>query len=89
MHNIWEPERHTSYFEEVTLKKHPDLVQYREWVFAAIEDPIHAERQDDGRIRYYIHVPEARKYMRVITLADGHTVFNAFFDRDFHPERES
>ena len=74
------------YFEEVTPKKHPDVVQYREWVFRAIEDPIHTERQDDGKVRYYILVPEARRYMRVITLADGQTVFNAFFDRDFQPQ---
>ena len=77
------------YFEKVTPKKHPDLVQYREWVFRAIEKPIHTERQGDGKIRYYIHVPDVGKYMRVITLEDGQTVFNAFFDRDFHPERGS
>ena len=36
-----------------------------------------------ARIRHWIFIPELGKHLRVITLADGETVHNAFPDRDF------
>ena len=43
--------------------------------------------QPDGRIRYWGRISvlgEARpRYLRVVTLEDGETVHNAFFDRNF------
>jgi len=40
--------------------------------------------QADGRIRRWALVPEAgNRYLRVILLADGETVHNAFFDRSY------
>jgi hypothetical protein len=42
--------------------------------------------QADGRIRAWGRVPEAEdRWLRVILLADGETVHNAFFDRRFVP----
>ncbi len=45
--------------------------------------PIKKERQTDGRLRYWIYIPALKKYLRVITLADGKTIHNAFPDRHF------
>lgn len=48
-----------------------------------VEQPLREETQSDGRIRRWSWIPEARKYLRVVLLADGQTVHNAFFDRDY------
>jgi len=49
--------------------------------------PLRRQTQQDGRIRHWgrISVPgEARpRYLRVVTLDDGETIHNAFFDRNF------
>lgn len=48
------------------------------------------EVQNDGRIRFWGRVTppgEVRpRFLRVVTLADGETVHNAFFDRGFREE---
>lgn len=41
------------------------------------------KQENDDRIRYWGYVQELDKYLRVVTLADGKTVHNAFPDRDF------
>ena len=41
------------------------------------------EIQPDGRIRHWLYIQELGKFLRVVTLADGETVHNAFPDRDF------
>ena len=42
--------------------------------------------QSDGWIRRWGRVPEAgNRVLRVVVLADGETVHNAFFDRRFKP----
>jgi hypothetical protein len=47
---------------------------------AAVRETIQA----DGRIRRWAPVPEVGgKVLRVVLLADGETVHNAFFDRGF------
>jgi len=71
----------TRYFEEQVLRKRPYL--RREWCERALRDPLRREVQPDGRVRYWIFVEEMGKYLRVVTLADGKTVHNAFPDRDF------
>jgi hypothetical protein len=75
----------TPYFEEQVLRKRPYL--RREWCAAALRAPIRRERQEDGRIRQWIEVadtPDGKpRMLRVVTLEDGETVHNAFFDRDF------
>jgi len=71
----------TRYFEEQVLRKRPYI--RREWCEEALRNPAHREVQGDGRVRYWIWVPELQKYLRVVTLEDGETVHNAFPDRGF------
>jgi len=56
------------------------------WLARAIARPEHERVQADGRIRRWVRVPEAGgRWLRVVLLADGETVHNAFFDRSFDP----
>jgi len=71
----------TRYFEQETLRKRPYI--QREWCEKALLQPVHVEKQPDGRIRYWVFIPELGKYLRVVTLEDGETVHNAFPDRNF------
>lgn len=49
-------------------------------------NPIRVERQSDGRLRHWGSIPGLPGYyLRVVTLEDGLTVHNAFFDRRFQP----
>lgn len=50
-----------------------------------LEMPEKRTRQTDGRIRCWRWVAERGEWLRVITEADGETVHNAFWDRDFEP----
>jgi hypothetical protein len=78
----------TRYFEEQVLRKRPYIE--REWCVAAIADPIRRETQEDGRIRFWsaVSLPGAAEpyVLRVVTLEDGETVHNAFFDRNYREE---
>ena len=57
-----------------------------EWIQRAITSPIREYVQADVRIRRWTHVAEMdNRYLRVVLLADGETVHNAFFDRRFEP----
>ena len=71
----------TCYFEEQVLRKRPYIKT--EWCEQAVRTPERMEIQEDGRRRYWIYIPEWDKHLRVVTLADGETFHNAFFDRDF------
>ena len=59
----------------------------RRWCVEAIAQPLRREVQPDGRIRHWCQIKDANtgklRYLRVVTLEDGETVHNAFFDRDF------
>jgi hypothetical protein len=52
--------------------------------------PIRREVQSDGRVRYWGAVVDPRdnrtRILRVVTLNDGETIHNAFFDRNFEDE---
>jgi hypothetical protein len=78
----------TRYFEEQVLRKRPYL--QREWIAATLVDPLRREPQDDGRIRFWSRVDlegEGKSYiLRVVTLEDGETVHNAFFDRNYRED---
>jgi hypothetical protein len=76
----------TPYFEEQVLRKRPYLK--REWCELALTNPLRREIQPDGRIRFWIFLPEIGKYLRVVTLEDGETVHNAFPDRNFKKEKK-
>lgn len=69
------------YFEEQVLRKRPYI--QRKWCEQALREPLRREAQPDGRIRFWIFVEELGKYLRVVTLADGEIIHNAFPDRDF------
>ena len=57
-----------------------------EWIRRAVEHPMREVIQADGRIRRWVQIPEmGNRYLRVVLLADGETIHNAFFDRDFVP----
>ena len=57
-----------------------------EWIQQVVEQPVKEVIQQDGRIRRWAPIQEMEgRYLRVILLADGETVHNAFFDRRFVP----
>jgi hypothetical protein len=57
-----------------------------DWIARAVANPLRRVVQADGRIRCWAPVPEAGgRVPRVVLLADGDTVHNAFFDRSFVP----
>ena len=75
----------TRYFEEQVLRKRPYIK--RAWRAAAIAAPLRVEAQADGRLRHWFSIsdtPDGKpRMLRVVTLDDGETIHNAFFDRDF------
>ena len=73
----------TRYFE--AIRNRPDRAMIREeWIEQAIRAPLREALQADGRIRRWVQVPEMEnRFLRVVLLADGETVHNAFFDRRF------
>ena len=55
-----------------------------EWIQFTVNNSVHEERQNDGRIRRWARIEEAGgKFLRVILLEHGETIHNAFFDRLF------
>ena len=77
----------TRYFRQQVLRKRPYLRV--EWCERVLLNPVKREDQSDGRIRYWGYIRELGRYLRVVTLADGLTVHNAFPDRDFDPSQTS
>ena len=75
----------TAYFDAMRIR--PDRAAIKdEWIERTRDVPMREKVQADGRIRRWGQVPEAGgRYLRVILLADGETVHNAFFDRGFTP----
>jgi hypothetical protein len=75
----------TRYFTEQVLRKRPYIEL--QWCESVIQVPLRREAQPDGRIRFWGAVVDPRdgktRYLRVVTLDDGLTIHNAFFDRDF------
>jgi hypothetical protein len=74
--------RYTEYF--LYTRSRPDRARIREeWIRSTVEEPVRTDIQSDGRIRKWAMIEEEGRYLRVILLADGRTVHNAFFDRSF------
>ena len=64
------------------MRKRPYI--RREWCERVLAAPLQRETQPDGRVRFWSRIPEyGGRALRVVTLADGETVLNAFFDRNF------
>ena len=78
----------TRYFEEQVLRKRPYI--QRAWCENVMADPIRREVQADGRIRFWGTIERTEgarsRFLRVVTLEDGETVHNAFFDRNFRED---
>ncbi len=79
----------TRYFEEQVLRKRPYIE--RDWCLRVIARPLRREMQGDGRIRFWGEIADPRsggtRILRVVTLVDGETIHNAFFDRGYRKER--
>ena len=73
----------THYF--LAMRTRPDRTLIRdEWIERVIQKPVKEIVQADGRIRRWAAIAEMDgRFLRVILLADGETVHNAFFDRSF------
>ena len=75
----------THYFE--SMRERPDRRSIRdEWIATVVMNYEREVTQQDGGIRRWGKIDEfGGKYLRVILLANGETVHNAFFDRDYEP----
>lgn len=75
----------TRYFDEQVRRKRPYIEPA--WCAEVIAAPLRRSEQPAGRIRWWgeIAAPgeSAQRILRVVTLEDGETVHNAFFDRGF------
>jgi hypothetical protein len=71
----------------LAIRKRPDRAMIRdEWIEFVIQHPAKEVTQADGRIRRWARIDQMHSmYLRVILLADGETVHNAFFDRSYKP----
>ncbi len=77
----------TAYFSELASQKHPEAQQ--EWIERVLANPVKQEVQSNNRISYWGNIAEADgRVLRVITLEDGETVHNAFFDRNFYKRQQ-
>ena len=75
----------TRYFSEQVLRKRPYIRV--EWCVQVVADPLKREREPNGRVRFWGRIEDPRdgkfRILRVVTLDDGETIHNAFFDRRF------
>ena len=80
----------TRYFEEQVRRKRPYIDPA--WCAAVIAAPLRREVQPNGRVRFWGEAmrpgEDTPRILRVVTLADGETVHNAFFDRGFRRDQE-
>jgi predicted nucleotidyltransferase len=77
----------TNYFNEFASQKHPEI--QKEWIERVLANPVKREVQPNDRISYWGNIEEAEgRVLRVITLNDGETVHNAFFDRNFYKRQQ-
>jgi len=77
----------TNYFNEFASQKHPGI--RLEWIEQVLADPVKREVQTNDRISSWRNIEEAEgRVLRVITLGDGETVHNAFFDRNFYKRQQ-
>lgn len=72
----------TRYFDEFASQKHHEVQS--DWIEAVLANPVKKESQPNNRIAHWGNIEAAGgRALRVITLEDGETVHNAFFDRNF------
>ncbi|MBD2109488.1 hypothetical protein [Nodosilinea sp. FACHB-13] len=77
----------TRYFDGFASQKHPEVK--REWIRYVLANPVKVEKQLNNRLSYWGNIEEAEgRTLRVVTLEDGETVHNAFFDRNFYKRQQ-
>ena len=75
----------TPYVEKIVLNKRLEI--NLDWCDRVILNPLKTECQPDSRIRHWGIIAEADNIvLRVVTLDDGETIHNAFFDRNFRKQ---
>jgi hypothetical protein len=77
----------TQYFQHVRMRRDRAMIR-DEWICRVVEHPVKTSVQSDGRIRKWGRIAEAANFLRVVLLADGEAVHNAFFDRSFRETNE-
>ena len=81
----------TRYFDEQVRRKRPYIELA--WCAVVVAAPLRQEKQSDGRLRFWGEVMRpgetTPRYLRVVTLEDGETIHNAFFDRRFRKEEHT
>ena len=79
----------TRYFREQVLRKRPYI--FPTWCMDVVAEPLRSEVQEDGRLRFWGRVRDPRsaicRVLRVVTLSDGETIHNAFFDRGYRDDQ--
>ncbi len=77
----------TRYYDEFAAQKHPEVQP--EWIEQVLANPVKSEVQTSQRISFWGNISEADgRVLRVITLEDGETVHNVFFDRNFYKRQQ-
>lgn len=75
----------TGYFDNDVRVRRPYIRD--EWCEQALREPFYKEIQiEDKRVRWWIFIESEQRWFRVVTLEDGETIHNAFFDRTFKPK---
>jgi len=77
----------THYFRTRALRKHPEIRRHYHQIETALTEAVRVspDPNQKGGTRRWIYLSEVDKYMRVVVLADGETIHNAFYDRGFKP----
>jgi len=79
--------RTTAYFEGSRKRQGRDTIRL-EWIRRVVAHPETIVVQRDGRLRLWGYIVEANRFLRVVVLADGETIHNAFFDRNYGRTRK-
>jgi hypothetical protein len=76
------------YFDEQVRPRRPYLDEAM--CRTVLASPLRREAQPDGRVRFWgeVRLPgsDEARILRVVTLADGETLHNAFLDRGFRKD---
>ncbi|HZK90337.1 MAG TPA: hypothetical protein VFC56_09345 [Stellaceae bacterium] len=75
----------TLYFEYRVLLKDDRRDILSDDVLQTLRRPFRQQRQADGRLRLWGRAEARHRWLRVIVEADGETVHNVFWDRNFRP----
>jgi len=64
------------------LRKRPYIK--KKWCIKVLENPLKVEKQESNRFRFWGIVEKLEgRVLRVVTLEDKRTIYNAFLDRSY------